>query len=189
MYYIFIIIIVRLIFIHLIHYVSSFVIIYSIYRCLLIWWYLSTVMNNSFLEIYGQTKKNKKKKKKQLERPLDWPFIINRASGCCQDHRTTTDVYCHMIYHIKYKHSRLCNCQPSHYKTKHNKQPCCVSYDIYCRQPAPNISRTLLGNTIYWSLRCSWSIACRRCSIYIFILDTWLLWIAQRQLQDETRNI
>ena len=23
----------------------------------------------------------------------------------------------------------------------------------------------------YWSLRCSWSIACRRCSSYIFILD------------------
>ena len=29
-----------------------------------------------------------------------------------------------------------------------------------------------------WSLRCSWSIVCRRCSNYIFILDS-----------DETRNI
>ena len=44
-----------------------------------------------------------------------------------------------------------------------------------------------------WSLRCSWSIACRRCSNYIFILglttvNTWLQCIGQRQLQDETRN-
>ena len=34
-----------------------------------------------------------------------------------------------------------------------------------------NISRTLVGNQIVWSLRCSWSIAYRRCSNYIFILD------------------
>ena len=42
-----------------------------------------------------------------------------------------------------------------------------------------------------WSLTCSWSIACRRCSNYIFILNlnTWLQWIGQRQLQDEMRNI
>ena len=32
-----------------------------------------------------------------------------------------------------------------------------------------NIRRTLVGNC--WSLRCSWSIACRRCSNYIFILN------------------
>ena len=42
-----------------------------------------------------------------------------------------------------------------------------------------------------WSLRCSWSIACRRCSNYIFILDLthWLHWIWQRQLQGDTRSI
>ena len=34
-----------------------------------------------------------------------------------------------------------------------------------------NISRTLVGNKIVDQLRCSWSIACRRCSSYIFILD------------------
>ena len=39
-----------------------------------------------------------------------------------------------------------------------------------------------------WSLRCSWSIACQRCSNYIFIL-AWRQWIGQRQLQDETSNI
>ena len=32
-----------------------------------------------------------------------------------------------------------------------------------------NVSRTLSKNC--WSLRCSWSIACRRCSNYFFILD------------------
>ena len=35
-----------------------------------------------------------------------------------------------------------------------------------------SISCTLVGNNlVYWLLRCSWSIACRRCSNYIFILD------------------
>ena len=34
-----------------------------------------------------------------------------------------------------------------------------------------NISCTLVGNKISWSLRWSWSIACRRSSNYIFILD------------------
>ena len=34
-----------------------------------------------------------------------------------------------------------------------------------------NIRRTLVGNKNCRSLRCSWSIACRRCSNYIFILD------------------
>ena len=38
-----------------------------------------------------------------------------------------------------------------------------------CRQ---NISRTLLCRQCNcWSLRCSWSFACRRCSNYNFILD------------------
>ena len=34
-----------------------------------------------------------------------------------------------------------------------------------------NISCTLVGNKNCWSLRCSWSIASRHCSNYIFILD------------------
>ena len=34
-----------------------------------------------------------------------------------------------------------------------------------------DIRHTLVGNTNCRSLRCSWSIACRRCSNYIFILD------------------
>ena len=34
-----------------------------------------------------------------------------------------------------------------------------------------NIRRTLLCEWNCWSLRCSWSIACRRCYNYIFILD------------------
>ena len=44
-----------------------------------------------------------------------------------------------------------------------------------------------------WSLRCSWNIACRRCSNYIFILHLTLGFniqcIVQRQLQAKTRNI
>ena len=55
-----------------------------------------------------------------------------------------------------------------------------------------NIRHTLTGNEIVESLRCSWSIACRRCSNYIFILDltnTWLQYIAQIQMQEQTRNI
>ena len=40
----------------------------------------------------------------------------------------------------------------------------------YCK--TSNISYTLLSRHLNcWSLRCSWSIACRRCSNYIFILD------------------
>ena len=35
---------------------------------------------------------------------------------------------------------------------------------------ASNIRRTSVSNCC-WSLRCSWSIACRRCSNYIFVLD------------------
>ena len=34
-----------------------------------------------------------------------------------------------------------------------------------------NIRRIFCRQWIYWSLRCSWSIAWRRCSNYIFILD------------------
>ena len=34
-----------------------------------------------------------------------------------------------------------------------------------------NIRRTPVGNKIFWSLRCSSSIACRRCPNYIFFLD------------------
>ena len=41
-----------------------------------------------------------------------------------------------------------------------------------------------------WSLRCCWSIACRRCFNYIYILtNTWFEYIAQKQLQTETKNI
>ena len=42
--------------------------------------------------------------------------------------------------------------------------------DSYC-QTSDIRRRTLVGNKICWLLRCSWSIACRRCSNYIFILD------------------
>ena len=34
-----------------------------------------------------------------------------------------------------------------------------------------NIICTLVGNKTVWSLRCSWSIACRHCSNYIFIFN------------------
>ena len=44
-----------------------------------------------------------------------------------------------------------------------------------------NISRTLVGKKC-WSFRCS-------SSNYTFILDTWLQWVGQSQLQDETRNV
>ena len=37
-----------------------------------------------------------------------------------------------------------------------------IVYIFYCRQTS-NIRHTLIGNK-FWSLRCSWSIACRRCS-------------------------
>ena len=39
----------------------------------------------------------------------------------------------------------------------------------YCQ--ISDISRALAGNK-FWSVRCNWSIACRRCSNYIFILDS-----------------
>ena len=43
-------------------------------------------------------------------------------------------------------------------------------FDYYTYRKTSNISRTLVGNKIvdHW---CSWSIACRHCSNYIFILD------------------
>ena len=63
----------------------------------------------------------------------------------------------------------------------------------YNYRKTSNISHTLVGNKIVdnFELRCSWGIACRRCSNYIFILDliTWLQWIEQKQLHDEPRNI
>ena len=51
---------------------------------------------------------------------------------------------------------------------------------LWCK---PQLSRQ---NTC-WSLRCSWRIACRCCSMYILILDLTPVpkWIGQRQLQDE----
>ena len=39
----------------------------------------------------------------------------------------------------------------------------------YCK--TSNIHHTFSKQWIYWSLRCSWSIACRCCSNYIFILN------------------
>ena len=41
----------------------------------------------------------------------------------------------------------------------------------YMYRKTSNIRHTLVGNKIWRSFRCSWSIACRRCSNYIFILD------------------
>ena len=45
-----------------------------------------------------------------------------------------------------------------------------IVYGIYTKSycQTSNISHTLVYNTC-WSFRCSWSIACRRCSNYIFI--------------------
>ena len=42
-------------------------------------------------------------------------------------------------------------------------------FRIYCK--TSNISHTIVGNNIVDNSRCSWSIACRRCSNYIFILN------------------
>ena len=55
----------------------------------------------------------------------------------------------------------------------------CITWDCYGRHKN------------CWSLRCSWSIACRRCSNYSFNLDLTPGFnaLGQRQLQDERRNI
>ena len=45
----------------------------------------------------------------------------------------------------------------------------CVIFYMY--RQSSNISCTWVGNINCWSLRCSWSIACRHCSHYIFILN------------------
>ena len=45
-----------------------------------------------------------------------------------------------------------------------------ITYNKVYRQTS-NIRRTFIGQYTCWSLRCSWSIACRPCSSYIFILD------------------
>ena len=58
--------------------------------------------------------------------------------------------------------------------------------DIY-RQVA-NIRRTLVGQWNCRSLRCSWSITCRRCSNYVFILDLTpasLDWAMTTAIRDE----
>ena len=62
----------------------------------------------------------------------------------------------------------------------------------FCKVPSNlQYKPHIITQKCFWSLRCSWSIAYRRCSNYIFILDftTWFQWIGQRQLQDETRSI
>ena len=46
----------------------------------------------------------------------------------------------------------------------------CVAYAKNSYRKTSNIRGILVGNNCR-SLRCSWSIACRRCSNYIFILD------------------
>ena len=43
-------------------------------------------------------------------------------------------------------------------------------YIMHIYNKTSNMRRTLVDNT-FWSLRCSWSIACWCCSNYIFILD------------------
>ena len=42
---------------------------------------------------------------------------------------------------------------------------------IYIYRQVSNIRRNFSRQLNCWSLRCSWSIACRRCSNYIFILN------------------
>ena len=42
---------------------------------------------------------------------------------------------------------------------------------------------------IFWSLRCSWSLSALLQLHLHSPINTWLQWIGQRQLQDETRNV
>ena len=44
-------------------------------------------------------------------------------------------------------------------------------YGLMSYRQTSDITRTLVANQNCWSRRCSWSIACRRCSNCIFILD------------------
>ena len=46
-----------------------------------------------------------------------------------------------------------------------------VSVAVNYYRKTSNASHTLVGNKIVDNSRCSWSIACRRCSNYIFILN------------------
>ena len=48
-------------------------------------------------------------------------------------------------------------------------RPC---YWLHVYRKTSNISHTLVGHKIFDHSRCSWSIACRLCSNYIFILDS-----------------
>ena len=52
-----------------------------------------------------------------------------------------------------------------------------------------NISHILLGNKIVDYSDLVWAPLCQRCSSYIFIFDTWLQWIGQKQLHEDRRNI
>ena len=62
--------------------------------------------------------------------------------------------------------------------------------EIFSHCETSNIGCTLVSNKIVHHSDCSWSIGCRRCSnIFIFDINIWLQYIAQRQPQDETRNI
>ena len=63
---------------------------------------------------------------------------------------------------------------PNHWVSKVMHQPAQIQFQSLNGTDywqVPNISCTFVGQLNYWSLRCSWSIVCRRCSNYIFILD------------------
>ena len=46
-----------------------------------------------------------------------------------------------------------------------------LELNIWNYHQISNIRHAFVGNLSYWSLRCSWNIACWHCSNYIFILD------------------
>ena len=95
-----------------------------------------------------------------------------------------------MIKHMPHISERSCSCYPNNLPTTDapeiNKnvnptvQPVYLQGCRHATQHVPqkdfrqvyNIRRTLVGNTIvHHSDACSWSIACRRCSNCIFIID------------------
>ena len=65
----------------------------------------------------------------------------------------------HWIYNVCYKNTLL--------KSLYDM---CIKY-VYGYRQVSNIKGTLVWQLNCWSLRYCWSIACRRCSNYIFILD------------------
>ena len=85
------------------------------------------------------------------------------------------DIDHHSIYHKtaylmilqQYTNRFVCRRQSS-YTPRQRRNP---SQTWLTYRHISNISRTFSRQLNAWSLRCSWSIAWRRCSIYIFILD------------------